>query len=105
MQRGLRLQRWGNDHVLQARFDHSGSFSRLPPSAAALKLILIMLIFTGRFTSSHDRLAESAGISPIGRATCRWVSVGTDRNINPSLNFPVEPMISVPAATAVHSVG
>jgi hypothetical protein len=31
--------------------------------------------------------------------------VGTDRNINPSLNFPVEPMICVPAATAVHSVG
>ena len=24
--------------------------------------------------------------SPTGKATCRWVSVGTDRNINPSLN-------------------
>ena len=32
------------------------------------------------------------------------VSVGTDGNINPSLNFAIEPMICVPAA-AVHSVG
>jgi hypothetical protein len=31
--------------------------------------------------------------------------VGTDGNINPSLNFPIEPMICVPAATAVHSLG
>jgi hypothetical protein len=31
-----------------------------------------------------------------------WAPTG---NINPSLNFPVEPMICVPAAAAVHSVG
>jgi uncharacterized membrane protein len=31
--------------------------------------------------------------------------VGTDGNINPSLNFPIEPMICVSAATAVQSVG
>ena len=43
---------------------------------------------------------------PIRRTAChcRWVSVGTDGH-GPSLDFPTEPMLCIPAATAVHSLG
>jgi hypothetical protein len=100
------MRRWDNDHVLKP-----DSATRLlldacrsPPRA--LKLILIMLIFTGRLTSTVM----------IGCRECRYlfadrqghvpmVSVGTDGNINPSLNFAIEPRICVPAVAAVHSVG
>jgi hypothetical protein len=82
-----------------------GSFLGLPPSAAAPKLILIMLIFTGRFTSTLMIGWRRVPVYlPTGRATCRWVSGHRlEHQSVPALL--IEPMICVPATTAVHSVG